>query len=113
MTTQKLKKQDEEAGGVNPFVAAVAGAVVGAGVAVAGVALADEKNRKKINVAVTDAKELTMEYMANIQKQAQEKKNEIEGKLIADKAKVKMVVDAAKKSLHQAAKDVNKAVRTV
>ena len=95
MTTQKLKKQDEETGGVNPFVAAVAGAVVGAG------------------VAVTDAKELTMEYMSNIKKQAQEKKNEIEGKLIADKAKVKMVVDAAKKSLHQAAKDVNKAVRTV
>ena len=95
MTTQKLKKQDEETGGVNPFVAAVAGAAVGAG------------------VAVTDAKELTMEYMSNIQKQAQEKKNEIEGKLIADKAKVKMVVDAAKKSLHQAAKDVNKAVRTV
>lgn len=106
MKDQKLKKQDEERGGVNPIVAAVAGAVVGAGIAVAGVALSDEKNRKKVKIGVDKAKELTIEYMEGVQKKVQDKKHE-------EEKKIEKIVSKAKSSLHKASNDVNKAVQTI
>lgn len=43
MNDQKMSKQGEAKSGVNPIITVVAGAVVGAGIAVAGVALVKEK----------------------------------------------------------------------
>lgn len=106
MTYNNQKKQNEGKNGINPVVAAVAGAVVGAGIAVAGVALADEKNREKVKEVVTKAKNQTIGYVEDMQKQAQAKKREGE-------EKVKIAVDSAKKSLHQASTDVNKAVQAI
>jgi len=113
MKDQKIKKEDEKRVGINPLVVAVAGAVVGAGIAVAGVALSDENNRKKVEESATKAKELTREYVDGIQKQVQEKKNEVEGIFSEDKEKVRKVVNSAKNSLHKTANAVNKAVQAV
>ncbi|MDP2692128.1 MAG: hypothetical protein Q8O88_00640 [bacterium] len=55
MNDKKMSKQGKVKGDINRVVAAVAGAVVGAGIAVAGVALSDEKNRGKIRKVVKDA----------------------------------------------------------
>lgn len=84
MINQNQKKQDKEKGGVNPVVAAVTGAVVGAGVAIAGaIALKDEKNRQKVKDVLTNAKDQAVGYMEDIQKQAQDKKIEIQDKISA------------------------------
>ncbi|MGE5041713.1 MAG: hypothetical protein ACM3IJ_02315 [Candidatus Levyibacteriota bacterium] len=57
------QKNDKKAG-VNPVVAGVAGAVVGAGMAVAGtMALKDEKNRKKVRDVATGIAKQASEYM--------------------------------------------------
>ena len=47
MKDHKVNKQSGVMGGLSPVAAAVAGAVVGAGIAVAGVALSDKKTEKK------------------------------------------------------------------
>lgn len=95
MKDQNNKKQNTGAVGFNPVVVAVTGAVVGAGIAVAGVVLSDKKNRDTIQKTVGNAKD------------------QVEEKLTKDKEKIKLIVDTAKSSLHQAAIDVNKAVQTV
>jgi len=80
MTNQNQVKQNG-ASGFNPVVAAVAGAVIGAGVAAVGVvALEDKKNQEKIKRAFN--------YM---QKQAEHKKKEIEVKIADSKEKVKKI----------------------
>lgn len=96
MTDQNYKKQDKGNGGVNPVIAAVTGAIVGAGVAaaVAGtVALKDEKNRERVKEILTNAKDKAIGYVEDMQKQAQDKKVEVEGKLAEDKEKVKKLVN--------------------
>ncbi|HBL00178.1 TPA: hypothetical protein DDZ02_00030 [candidate division WWE3 bacterium] len=61
MTVSKRKKQDKERGGVSTVAAAVAGVVVGAGVAVAGaIALSNENNQKKLKGAFTNVKNKVM-----------------------------------------------------
>ena len=97
MTNQK--KQDKGRTGVNPIAAAVAGAVVGAGIAVAGVTLTNEKNREKVKKAATNVKDQTMKY--------------VEGKKSEGKEEMKKVINSAKDSLHKASKDVNKAVQSI
>lgn len=87
---QKSKmKQDEEKGSVNPVIAAVTGAVLGAGVAVVGaVVLGNERNRQKAKEVLTNAKDQALGYMEDIQQQAQVKKGGIEEKLIEKRKKI-------------------------
>lgn len=64
--------------GISPIIAAVTGVVVGAGIAVAGaVALNDEKNREKVKEALTNAKDKTISYVEDVQKQTKDKMKEI------------------------------------
>ncbi|MCX6731261.1 MAG: hypothetical protein NTZ55_05420 [Candidatus Roizmanbacteria bacterium] len=102
MKDQTQIKQADRKVGINPVIVAVAGAVVGAGIAVAGVVLSDEKNREKIK-----------ETAGNLKKQAEDKKREIEKRILEDKKKVKMVVASAKESLDKTTKEVNKAVKSL
>ncbi len=72
------KKQNS----VNPVAAAVAGAVVGAGVAIAGaIALKDEKNRKKVQEVLKDAKDQASGHIKTMQGEAKEKTAEIKEKV--------------------------------
>jgi uncharacterized membrane-anchored protein YhcB (DUF1043 family) len=64
---------------INPVAAAVTGAVIGAGVAVAGaIALKDEKNQTKVKKALHEAKEQATDYMAEIKKTVGDKEILIE-----------------------------------
>ncbi len=57
-------KQNEDKGGINPVVAMATGAIVGAGVAVAGaVALSDKKNRDKVKVVLSNVTDRVKHYM--------------------------------------------------
>ena len=99
--TDHNQKKGAGKGGVNPVVAAVTGAVVGAGVAIAGaVALKDEKNRKKVKEVLTNVKDQAVGYMEDMQKQTQDKKSQIEEKLAEGKEKIEKVAKAAKDSLN-------------
>ena len=57
--------------GINPVVAAITGAAVGAGVAIAGAAvLRDEENRKKVTDTMHALKDKGMEYVDGMQNEA-------------------------------------------
>jgi len=103
---------NQNQGGINPVAAAVAGAVVGAGVAVAGtMILEDKKNREKIRKVFNNAKNQAINYVEGMQKQVKDKKNEVKENLTEGKEKVNRVTKSVKKSLNQAVKDVKKAAK--
>ncbi len=81
---KRFKKKD----GVNPVVAAAAGAIVGAGVAAAGVvALNDERNREKVKEVLANVKEQAKGYIEDIKKKEQAEKEEVEQNLSEGKEK--------------------------
>lgn len=108
-----MNKQDEVKDGINPMVVAVAGAVVGAGIAVAGAVLSDKKNREKIVKTATTVKDDVTKYVKKTQKQIEEEKEMLEKRILADKIKVKKVVASAKNSLDKTTKEVNNAVKSL
>jgi gas vesicle protein len=88
--TNQTKKTNEN---LSPVVAAVAGAVIGAGVAVAGaVVLGDEERREKIKNAMTDAKDQAVGYIQDMHSLAEEKKGEVKEDLLTANKKVKDVL---------------------
>lgn len=108
------KQEEKELGAkVNPVMIAVAGAVVGAGIAVAGVALSDEKNREKITKTATNVKDNVIHYVKNTQKQVEEEKKAFKNRIEADKIKVNKVVASAKNSLHKMTNEVNNVVKSL
>lgn len=113
MNDQKIGKQSEGKEGINPVVVAVAGAVVGAGIAVAGAVLSDKKNREKIANAATIVKDDVTKYVKKTQKQIEEEKKILEKRILADRIKVKKVVDSAKNSIDKTTKEVNNAVKSL
>jgi len=91
-------KDNNQKGGVNPVMAAVAGAVVGAGVAVAGaMVLEDKKNREKVKKVFTDVKNQAIDYVEDMQKQIRDKRDGIEEKITDGKNKVQKVTKSVKK----------------
>jgi gas vesicle protein len=99
MTDPNEKKEISETG-FNPAIAAIIGATVGAGVAIAGATiLADEKKRNKVKKVIDQVKTHAMDYVENLKKQTNEKKTEVKKqatKTIADsKQKIKKAVDSA------------------
>lgn len=105
------KKQETE--GVNPVIVAVAGAIVGAGVAVAGAVLSDKKNREMIARTVTKVKEDASHLVAETQKQIETEKKALQKRISDDKIKVKKVVASAQDSLDKTTKEVNNAVKSL
>lgn len=113
MNDRKMSKQGGVKGGINPVVVAVAGAVVGAGIAVAGVVLSDEKNREKIVNAANTVRDDVTHYVEKTQKQIELEKKILEKRILADKMKVKKVVASAQNSLDKTTKEVNNAVKSL
>lgn len=112
MTTfQDQKKQDDQ-NRFNQVAAAVTGAVVGAGVGIAGaVIMGNKKNREKISRILNNVKDDAVDYVGGIKKQAQDKKEEIKKKFIEGKVKVAKVTKSVRKSLDHAVKDVKRTVK--
>lgn len=85
MPDQSKKKQDGGKGGINPVVAGVAGAVIGAGVAAAAIVLSDEEKRKQLGNSLNEVKDKAEDLIEDAQKGIQDKKEEVEKKLAQDK----------------------------
>lgn len=80
-------------GGVNPVFAAVTGAVVGAGAAVAGAfVLKDKKNRDKVKKVLTNVKDQAVGYMEKVGEEAKKDAGIISKKAAATKRKIKKVI---------------------
>lgn len=95
MTDEDKKEQKN----VNPIGVAVTGAVVGAGIAVAGaVALQNKDNRKKVKQALGDIKDRAVDYMHNMQEKAEDKKEQLTDKFTGVEKKAKSSVKKVKKS---------------
>lgn len=112
MNDQKMSKQQEKEE-VNPVIVAVAGAIVGAGVAVVGTVLSDKKNREKIAQTVTKVREDVSHLVAKTQEQITTEKKALEKRISDDKIKVKKVVASAQDSLHKTTNEVNNAVKSL
>lgn len=91
-----MANQNKHDDGISPAIAAVTGAVIGAGVAVAAVAMQDEKNREKVKEVLSNVKDHAVGYVEDMQKQVEEKKGEVEEKLVEGKEKLSKVVSSAK-----------------
>jgi len=100
MTEKKKIKHEEKSNGVNPVTAGVVGAVVGAGIAIAGaVALSDEENRDKVKAVLADVKEKAANYVEEVKQNVEDTKTGIEDKVTEGKEKIVKAADAAKDSL--------------
>jgi hypothetical protein len=93
MNIKSIKKSQNNS--INP----VAGAVVGAGMAVAGaMLLKDEKNREKVKDLLENAKGQATQHLEKLQSKANEKKGEVKTKAIEGKKTVKNKAAKVKKS---------------
>lgn len=97
MIDPKQKQREERKSGFNPVTVGVTAAIVGAGIAVAGaVVLKDKKNREKVKQVLTNVKDQAVGYVEDIQKQAEDKKEQIKEKLVEGEEKVEKLVSATK-----------------
>ena len=97
---QTVKKEE-----INPMVAAMTGAVVGAGVVVAmagAVVLQDQKNRKKVKEVLVNAKDKAVDYIEGVQNRVQDKNLELKEKIDAKLAEGEMKVEELKNATEQA-----------
>lgn len=95
-----MTKQIEQPNNFNNVAMAVTGAVVGAGIIVAGaIALKDKKNRKIVKNAFLNVKDQATSYVENAQDEAKDKIDSVEEKIVKSKKKVGKAVVAAKKEL--------------
>ena len=77
-----LQNNKHDKKGMSPVAAGIAGAVVGAGIAVAGtVALKDEKNRAKVKGVLKAVKKQTGDYVEDLQKKAHKQQSEAKKKM--------------------------------
>jgi hypothetical protein len=95
MTNKKTQNRGKDS--VNPIVAGVTGAVIGAGIAVAGAAvvLNDKKSREKVKGVLSNVKNQVVGYMEDMQKQAQDKKTEVKEKIAESEKTVKKTAKPA------------------
>jgi len=106
MKNNDEKKQGE---GVNPLAAGVAGAVIGAGVVVAGTAVfKNKKNREKVKDILVNAKGQAIEYIEDLRNSTKDKKKKVGEKLANGKKEVKKISSSVKKSAGQTVKSVTK-----
>lgn len=90
---QHQAKQGIKKSGINPTAAAITGAIVGAGIAIAGtMALENKENRKKIKKAFNSAKDQAAEYVEKIKEEVRDRKDDIEKKFTNGQKEVKKAI---------------------
>ena len=83
-------QSDDKKGGVNPMIASLAGAAVGAAVGAGAIILSDKKNRKRLEDALEGLKKQGFDVLDIVSREAQTVKNRLEaGKEKGKKAKSK------------------------
>lgn len=90
-----MANNDKKSGGVNPMVASLAGAAIGAAVGAGAVILSDEKNRKKLESALEGLKKQGFDVLEIAKKEASSIKKQLTP--MAEEA-VKEVKKATKKA---------------
>jgi gas vesicle protein len=106
----KDKKQNTEKS-TSPLAALATGVVIGAGVAVAGaVALNDKKNREKVIKVVKDVKNQVSGYMDDMQKTANQKKDEGKETVTQSKKEVKKATKSSIDSAEDKLEDIKKSI---
>jgi len=98
MTDNNQKQQDDQRGGINPIVAGVTGAIVGAvAVGVAGAAvLADDDNRKKAEEVIDEVKDNVADMKADVEEKIAEGQEKVDAVVTAATDSTQNVVDDAK-----------------
>ena len=113
MKDQMQNKKNEKKENIHPIVTTIAGAVIGAGIAAAGIILSKEKNRTKIKEVAHTVKRNVVESAKDLKNRAKMEKQELEKRLLTDKEKVKKVVRSAIKSLDKTTIEVNSALKSI
>lgn len=72
-----MANNDQKKGGMNPMLASLAGAAVGAAVGAGAIILSDEKNRKKLESALESLKKQGFNVMEIVQREAENVKKQI------------------------------------
>lgn len=94
MNTQTNKKPEAT---ISPVTAAIAGAVVGAGLGAAGaIALKDEQTRQKAKEMLSNVKDQANGYIEKAKTASHNKKTEMENKVADSKAKLSSGADGSK-----------------
>lgn len=101
--TKVNQKKDKDS--LDTMVAAVTGAVIGAGLAVAGAVALKEDNRQKMKDALIDTKDKAVKYVDDLQRQAELGAEALEDKLEDSSEEAKNAVKAAKDSVKSNQKD--------
>ncbi len=98
MTDDNQRKQNNQAGGINPVAAVVTGAVVGAvAVGVAGAAvLTDNDNRKQVEKVIDEAKDNVADIKANVGEKIAEGQEKVDAVVTAATDSTQNAVDDAK-----------------
>jgi hypothetical protein len=74
-----MANDKDKTGGVNPMVASLAGAALGAAVGAGAVILSDKKNRQKLEKALEGLKKQGFDVLEIVQKEAQNVRKQIGG----------------------------------
>lgn len=91
------KSDDNKKGGVNPMMASLAGAAIGAAVGAGAVILSDEKNRKKLEAALEGLKKQGFDVLEIAKKEASSLRNQLAPAQDEIKEVKKVVKKTAKK----------------
>ncbi len=86
------KKQESP----SPVTTAVAGAVIGAGVAIVGAVLRNKENREKIKEVITNVKDQTSEYIQSMQEQVEDTQDSVEQKISEGTDKMEQIKKVVK-----------------
>ncbi len=73
-----MANDDDKKGGVNPMVASLAGAALGAAVGAGAIILSDKKNRKKLEDALEGLKKQGFNVLEIVQKEAANVRKQLE-----------------------------------
>lgn len=90
-------KNDKKEEGVNPMIASLAGAAVGAAVGAGAIILSDKKNREKLEKALAGLKKQGFNVLDIVQKEANKVRDQIEPAKEAVEKEVKKAVKKATK----------------
>lgn len=113
MNNQKISKEDEAKDGMNSISIAVAGAVVGAGLAATGILLADEKNREKIKASVKSTLNNMNDLVDKTKNLLAVEKKILDGEIKSNERKISKVVSSAKNLIDKTTTEINNVVKSL
>lgn len=85
-----MKKNNKKNKGISPVMSAVAGSILGAGVAIAGaIVLSRGENKKKVSDVIKNVKNVAGSFVKKVKNESLDKKEEIQKKLSDEKEVVR------------------------